>query len=285
MTSHSKKFLTAAVTVLVVLCVSPAVAVPPASQDTPTLRIVQITDIHASQVKQNPRSRYPGDPLTNDLVRSLPILRATVEYVNQRIRPDVVVVTGDLTDRGDDLASLREVKTCLDRLMCRYHPVIGDHDRREVYEQVFAGKLDYGVDCGRWRLVALDANRGRLEPGTLQWLRGDLAGHRDRDTILLLHRPIVLDEPTQRLAKDIYSVPPILENAADVQKLLGISPQVKLVLCGHIHVPSDATAGGIRFLATPALAIKPPCVRLIEISKSQIASHLLTIPPEEERGK
>ncbi len=117
------------------------------------LRLVQLTDIHASREDHNPQPRFPGDPLVNDLVHSLDILRAAVERINTELRPELVVITGDFVDRGDDLESLREVKTCLDRLTCPYYPVIGDHEQKATYQQVFPQRLDYAFDHRGWHLV------------------------------------------------------------------------------------------------------------------------------------
>ena len=135
-----------------------AAGAPPIAPDGKTIRLVHLTDIHAASVERNPPPRFAGDPLQKDLVRSLPILRAAVEHIRRQIQPDAVVITGDLVDRGSDLASLREVKVCLDRLGCRYYPVIGDHERREVYQQVFPGRLNYGFDCGAWHFVTNPGN-------------------------------------------------------------------------------------------------------------------------------
>jgi 3',5'-cyclic AMP phosphodiesterase CpdA len=255
-----------------------AAAADPPRQAGKTLRIVHVTDIHAACVDHNPPPRFAGDPLCNDLVRSLPILRATVDHINQHVHPDAVVITGDLVDRGTDLASLREVKVCLDRLTCRYYPVIGDHDRREVYEQVFPGRLNYSFECGPWHFVALDCNRGRLEPDALQWLRGDLSAARGRQTVVMLHRPLACDGLVELLGKSIYGTKLTLENAAETRTLLRGFGQVKLVLGGHIHAASDLTIQGIRYLTTPALVVGPHMLRVLELSGERITTTLVPVP-------
>jgi 3',5'-cyclic AMP phosphodiesterase CpdA len=243
-----------------------------------TIRIVHITDIHASTVDHNPPPRFVGDPLCKDLVRSLPILRATVDYLNHQVHPDAVVITGDSIDRGRDLASLRQVKACLDGLGCRYYPIIGDHERKEVYEQVFPGRLNYSFDCGAWHFAALDCNSGRLEPDALRWLRDDLSAARERNSVVMLHRPLVCDAFTELLGKGLYGTKLTPENAAEARTLLRGFGQVKLVLGGHIHVASDVSLESVRYLTTPALVVSPHSVRLIELSGERITTTLLTVP-------
>jgi 3',5'-cyclic AMP phosphodiesterase CpdA len=257
---------------------------PPAAQDGKTIRLVHLTDIHAASVDRNPPPRFSGDPLQKDLVRSLPILRAAVDHIRREIRPDVVVITGDLVDRGSDLASLREVKVCLDRLGCRYYPVIGDHERREVYEQVFPGRLNYGFDCGAWHFVAVDCNRGRLEPPALAWLREDLTAARDRPSVVLLHRPLVCDGLVELVARRVYGTPPMPENAAETRDVLRGFGQVKLVMAGHIHVSSDATEQSVRYLTTPALVVAPHYIRLVELSPERISTRLVIVPVPQAAG-
>lgn len=152
----------------------PAVVCGTRPASAQTVRLVHMSDIHAARVKSNPAPRFPGDPLRNDLVHSLEILGRAVEHINTRLRPELVVITGDLVDRGNDLESLKKVKTRLDRLTCPYYPVIGDHDRRKIYEQVFPGKLDYSFEHGNGR------RSGPFAPGAP---RANAAGSRLAQTI------------------------------------------------------------------------------------------------------
>ena len=234
------------------------------------LRLVQLTDIHASRVDHNPQPRFPGDPMVNDLVHSLDILRAAVERINAELRPELVVITGDLVDRGDDLESLREVKTCLDRLTCPYYPVIGDHDRKATYQQVFPQRLDYAFDHRGWHLVALDCNSGRLSAESLKWLENDLSASRGRPTIVMLHRPLVANPLSTVFAKNLYGVRLTLENAPQALDLLRRHPDVSLVLSGHTHVSDQQRSEHISLLTTPALVVAPHCLRLIELSGRRV---------------
>ena len=243
-------------------------------------RLVQLTDIHASRVDHNPQPRYPGDPLVNDLVHSFDILRAAVERINTDLRPDLVVITGDLIDHGYDLESLKKVKTCLDRLTCPYYPVIGDHERKAIYEQVFPRRLDYAFDHRGWHFVALDCNSGRLSAESLKWLDSDLSASRGRPTIVMLHRPLIVNPLSALLAKKLYyGVLLTVENSPQTLDLLRKYPDVSLVLSGHTHVADEQRSGDIALWTTPALVVAPHCLRLIELSGRRPQSSLVSVYP------
>lgn len=248
------------------------------------VRLVHLSDLHVSQATANRPPRFFGDPLVNDLVHSRAILRAAVDQINSRLRPDLVVITGDLADRGDDLESLRRVKVELDRLQCPYYPVMGDHDRPEAFERVFPGRQNYAFDRGTWRFVALDAHRGRLEPATLGWLKQELDSSAGRRTALLIHRPLEIDPVAALLAARVYRVQLTLQNAEDVRQFLRGYPSVRLVLAGHTHVAwehqSDAGKGDkYRTLVAPALVVTPHCLRLVELEGDKVTSRLEEISP------
>lgn len=242
-----------------------------------TLRLVHMSDIHAARVDRNPTPRFTGDPMVKDLVGSLDLLRRAVDCINTQLRPDLVVITGDLVDRGNDIESLREVKSRLDRLTCPYYPIIGDHDRPAVYEKVFPGKLNYTFDRGGWHFICLDASSGKLAEKTLGWLKDDLSANRGQPTVVLLHRPLAVDPFSQFLAKKLYGAKLTLDNGAATWKLLQNFRDVRLVLSGHIHAASSAESGGIHFLTAPALVVKPHCIRLIELSAERIELKLVSI--------
>lgn len=242
---------------LLLLVCGPALAGEPQA-----VRIVHLSDIHACHVKTNPPGRFPGDPLACDLVRSLEFLHRAVDQVNQ-LRPDVVAVTGDLADRGDDLASLREVKAELDRLKCPYCPVLGDHDRPEVFQQVFPGKIDYFTDVAGWRFVAVGLRRGRIPAETLTWLAGVLQKSRGRKMALLTHRPLWCDPLALQIAGQLYGVKLMPAGGDDVLNLVRGHAEVQMILSGHAHVGGRDKLGSLEMFWAPALVGPPHCFGLL----------------------
>lgn len=253
------------------------VAVVWAAPPNPTaLRMVHLSDLHVCHVDKNPPGRFVGDPLARDLVRSPELLRRAIDQINA-LKPDVVVVTGDLTDRGDDLASLREVKAELDRLACPYCPVIGDHDRPEVFAQVFPGRLDYYFDLGGWRLVALGLRAGRIEKSTIAWLEGVLAKSGDRQVAILTHRPLYCDPLTVQIASKLYSVKLNPGNAEQTLRVIAAHPKVRAVFSGHAHVARRDKQGAIEMLWAPALVGPPHCFQLVTLEADRVECRVIPL--------
>jgi len=251
----------------------------PAQAETKPLRIAHLSDTHVCHVQTNPPGRFVGDPLARDLVHSLELLHKAVDHINA-LRPDLAVITGDLADRGDDLSSLREVKAELDRLHCPYYPVAGDHDRPEVFQQVFPGKINYYVDVGGWRFVALGLRAGRIGSEALEWLKGVLQDSRDRRVAIITHRPLYCDPLTAQIAGAFYSVKLTPGDADETLRILRARPEVRVVLSGHAHVARREKLGQIEMLWAPALVGTPPCFGLVTLDGDNVQCSIVPVARE-----
>src|SRR5689334_744393 len=99
------------------------------------------------------------------------LLRAALAEVEDA-RPDLVVVTGDLTDDGyaDQLA---EVAAALERLSCQNVVLVpGNHDARNVgylrFEDAFGPRdtaLSLQLEGGTVALVAVDSSKPDIDEG------------------------------------------------------------------------------------------------------------------------
>ena len=117
--------------------------------------IAQITDVHLGFEPDNPdelnRKRF-------DLVLA--------ELIEGRNRPDLMLVTGDLADRGD-VESYARVAEALKRCPFPVYPALGNHDDRKNTrgaivkmagaEQAIERKLVTTVDAGPVQLILLDS--------------------------------------------------------------------------------------------------------------------------------
>jgi len=241
-------------------------------------RFVHLSDLHCAHATENPRPRFPFDPHRKDLVGSFELLAATVRHINETVQPDFVVITGDLADRGDDLQSLQRVKAILDKLACPYYPVIGDHDRRATWLQVFgACRLCYEFAHGGWRFIAVDSSSGRLDASALDWLRSRLAEDPATPTALLIHRPLAVPWPYRVAAMRVYGVPLLLENADDVLALLEAHPNVRAVFAGHCHTPIQCRSAGIAHCLAPSLVEPGHGFHVIELGGAAIARQPLAV--------
>jgi Icc protein len=172
-------------------------------------------------------------------------------------RPDLVLITGDLVDKGtsDEYANARRL---LERLDLPLLIVPGNHDHRERLRAAFAdhaylpaaGPLHYCVDEHPVRIVALDscvpgAHHGHVDDAGLRWLEETLQRDRLKPTILMMHHPPFA---TGIPYLDRYGC---LESdrLASVVERFG---NVEIVLCGHVHRPMLRRWAGTVACACPS---------------------------------
>ncbi|MTB06983.1 MAG: phosphodiesterase, partial [Actinobacteria bacterium] len=147
---------------------------PQASRNLSTL-IVQLTDTH---IVANAR-------LCHNEIDTSSFLRAAVETVRQlTVRPDAVLITGDLVNEGR-VNQYDHLKVLLAPIVTAGMPLYlmpGNHDNRAAMREVFPdhGELgkgpscDFVADIGALRLVGLDTlvdheAGGDLSANQLEW--------------------------------------------------------------------------------------------------------------------
>lgn len=149
-----------------------------------TFRFAQLTDIHLSQNNPNP---------TEDLLRSIAQINATDSL-------DFVLVTGDLTEEGDN-ATLQKVKQCLDLLRYPYYTVMGNHETKwsesgcTMFAKIFGGErfsffhkgIQFiGFNTGPFMRMAF----GHVKPQDISWIQSTIKDKK-QPVILVTHYPIL----------------------------------------------------------------------------------------------
>lgn len=173
-------------------------------------------------------------------------------------RPDRVVITGDLADRGDPDGYL-QLAGMLERYPLPVHLTTGNHDDRAALTSVFGGTTRIGDECrdvidGDATLVTLDSlddgpgtdhRSGRLGGEQLAWLDAVLQERPDRPAILALHHPpMPIGVPFLDAMR--------LQDADALGAIVARHPQVVLLLAGHVHRPVTATFAGTRVSTAPS---------------------------------
>ncbi|WP_020098272.1 phosphodiesterase [Microbacterium sp. 11MF] len=167
------------------------------------------------------------------------------------IRPDALVVTGDLTDLGepDAYRRLRElVEPVAERLGTPVVWVAGNHDERPAMrEGLFdePGSLEPITavhDLDGLRLVVLDStvpgwHHGEIDAAQREWLRGVLAEPAPLGTLLALHHPPL---PSHIPFFDILE---LRDQDALAEVIAGTD--VRGILAGHLHYSTNGTFAGI----------------------------------------
>ncbi|MGO4103438.1 phosphodiesterase [Leifsonia sp. YAF41] len=166
-------------------------------------------------------------------------------------RPEAIIVTGDLADRGEPQAydRLRDiVEPTAARLGARVIWVMGNHDDRAVFRTTLLGELpttspiDDVVEINGLRVITLDTSvpghhYGEVRPEQLEWLSEQLRVPAPDGTILAMHHPPVPSVLDLAVSVELRDQGPL------AQVLRG--SDVRSILAGHLHYSSTATFAGI----------------------------------------
>nr|WP_246318439.1 phosphodiesterase [Leifsonia psychrotolerans] len=166
-------------------------------------------------------------------------------------RPEALIITGDLADKGEPQAydRLREiVEPAAERLGARVIWVMGNHDDRAVFRTSLLGELpathpiDDVVFIDGLRIITLDTtvpghHHGEITTDQLVWLREQLRVPAPDGTILAMHHPPVPSVLDLAVSVELRDQAPLAE------VLRGTD--VRSILAGHLHYSSAATFAGI----------------------------------------
>jgi Icc protein len=213
--------------------------------------IAQLSDLHV---------RPRGVPASRVVETNMLVERALITVAALNPRPDVVVVSGDVTECG------RPEEYAMAAEMFRHHltmPVFvvpGNHDRRENFRAGLGHMpgvtqhpdfVQYAVEDYPVRLVMLDsvvpqAGHGLLCADRLAFLDETLSAQPHKPTMLVLHHPPML---TGAAGMDGIC----LRNTAELGALLERHPQVERILAGHHHRSIVGRLGRAIVIVAPAL--------------------------------
>ncbi|GEM_PF-2847068 len=261
---------------LIFLLFSPLVFL---GENLPVLTIVQISDTQVSLVA--PSSVPP--PLIYlhlgpyrrhwlDLKNSEEILKYTVEFIN-KIKPDVVVHTGDLTQNGSR-GEMKKVAEILSSLNSPWYVLMGDHDYDEnqgkYYYEVFKNRNNL-VEINGWTLMTFS-----IYPSGEEWQFMKEGLKNGNPAILFTHRLIYASPLAKRIAmlfRDVTLLSPQWKNFAyRIQK----NPQIKMVISGHAHSNFLWKKKGVYYITTSSLTEVPHQFRVVEIYPERVKTYLYT---------
>lgn len=162
------------------------------------------------------------------------IANSMLENIN-RTYPDIVVITGDLTENGL-AAEYNGAKKFIDRIECKNKVIVpGNHDSRNAgylfFEDLFKTRSTFG-QFGEITVVGVDSSQPELEEGHIgrenyNWIENTFSVNCFK--VFALHHHLISIPRTGRGNN-------VLVDAGDVLELLDRSG-VNLVLCGHWHIP------------------------------------------------
>jgi 3',5'-cyclic-AMP phosphodiesterase len=213
--------------------------------------IAQLSDSHI---------RPPGE-LFADVVDTLAMLKAAIDAVLALTpRPDIVLLTGDLTNDGEP-AAYAAMAPELARLPMPVYAIPGNHDDRRamlaldgiVELGATSSFRHYALDLVDLRLVALYSlvpgqAHGEICADRLSWLEAELESSGDRPVMIMVHHP-----PGETGIEFMDKIG--LHASADLESLLARhEKRIVRIVCGHIHRPIFYRWLGIPVSVAPGVA-------------------------------
>lgn len=214
--------------------------------------ICQLTDLHV---------RPAGEPICGIVDSNRLADRAFRAAATFEPRLDAIVITGDLTEYGQEREYLA-FRTLLERhVSVPVFVIPGNHDIRETFQRMLGHMpgvceqgefVQYVVDAFPVRLIMLDtlvpgSAHGALCERRLAFLERALAEAPERPTIVAMHHPPFecgIDH-MDRIA---------LANGDAFESLVAKHPQVERIICGHHHRPVFTRFGGTVASIGPSVA-------------------------------
>ena len=181
------------------------------------------------------------------------IEQAVGRVLGMAAAPDVVLVSGDLTDDGEP-ASYRILRDLLAPLGSRVLLAMGNHDRRAPFLQAFPetptadGFVQYAAEFDERRIVVLDTleegcDNGAFCDARAHWLDATLATRPETATVVAMHHP------PAPIGIDWMDVRPDDAWTDRLAQVIRRHRQVVALAAGHVHRPTTTVWEG-RLLAT-----------------------------------
>lgn len=185
-------------------------------------------------------------------VDSAKLLRQLVDELEASgARPEAIVVTGDLADKGeaDAYAALRSIlEPAATRIGAELIWVMGNHDDRGTFRTQLLGQVgnDKPVDrvymVNGLRIITLDStvpghHYGLVTDSQLDWLAEELATRAPHGTILAMHHPpipSVLDLSVSVELRDQGGLAEVIRGS-----------DIRSIIAGHLHYSTFATFAGV----------------------------------------
>ena len=244
--------------------------------------IVQISDTHLFGDKNR---KLNG---SNSYVN----LKMTLDYIQAEIKPDLLFVTGDLS-QDCTFESYQHLANLLNKVGIKYQLLPGNHDDVDVINKVFEygwikDRVDYSFLFDNWFICVIDTSvypevGGELTEQQLQDLNSDLSNNKHLPSLVFMHHhPIPVDSEWM----DSY----ILKNSDEFNEIIKSNKQVKAVLFGHIHQIFERSINGSFYGSAPASCYQVvpktktftidkliPGFRLIELSGEKFNSRVVWV--------
>ena len=211
------------------------------------IRVLQISDMH---VFSDQAQTLLGIPTWDSF-------QAVVAYLASQKRSfDMVLVTGDIS-QDKTVASYQSVMQALEVLEVPVHMIPGNHDDLTKMQQAMPQlQLEHYVrlDLGAWHVHCLDSTlkgevKGKISDALLQRLITAIAAAPQHFHLVVLHHNAL---PVGSAWLDAHQ----LQGGDAFLEALVAYPQVKIVLCGHVHQEKTLHYQHLDVLMSPATSVQ-----------------------------
>lgn len=221
-------------------------------QSAPAVSILQVTDMHILA--------HAGEKLLGiDTEWTFHAILEQAWAENKVI--DAMLVTGDLAEHPCESSYqriLKKLETYDVPSLC----LPGNHDDYGLMQQILnAGTVSCSkqLNLENWQIICLNsqipgAPGGHLSSRELEFLDDCLRKKPDSPTLIAVHHHC---QKTQSVWMDTM----MIDNSRQFLSVVAMHPQVKTVICGHIHQLMDTQSGSVRILGTPSTCFQftPGC--------------------------
>lgn len=215
--------------------------------------IAQISDAH---IPGWGKKTYGIAPMAENLARC-------VDHINQcDPKPDVVLVTGDITSDGTT-EEARHAASLLNKLQSPFYIIPGNHDDPASLGASFAehtcppkcqGFNNYVIENFDVRLIAVDStipgsSGGKFCQTRATWLDARLSEAKDRPTVIFMHHPpvkcgVLETDVDGFIGADLLGG--IVEKYTNIER----------IICGHIHLPAHVRWRGTVVSTAPSMGMQ-----------------------------
>jgi Icc protein len=241
-----------------------------ARRQDPVLTVLQISDSHLHAAAD---SRMRG-------VTTYATFLSVLEHAqrDRRWPVDAILATGDIV-QDESRAGYERFRAALEPLGVPVLSIPGNHDDPNLMGEILtSGSFQLGGELrvGPWSIILLSTflageDAGGLGPARLQGLKKALAVHTGQHVLVAMHH-----HPLPMGSTWLDGV--ALRDAAAFWQIIDKHPEVRGVICGHVHQASDRDRNHLRFMSTPstcaqflpgseffALDERPPGMRWLEL--------------------
>ena len=207
------------------------------------LVILQISDLHILATAEKTLSDVNTDHTFQQLLKQAYAKHGKI---------DLTLVTGDLAQDPCQSSYQRTYKA-LEKYNTRTICLPGNHDELALMQQFIYGKQ---VDCSKhiqlknWQIISLNSKKegsegGYLSSNELDYLGKTLQSKPDLNTLIAVHHhPTPIDSS--------WMDGMMIENNEDLFEVLKNHPQVKAIVCGHIHQVFNTLKENILVFGVPS---------------------------------